>query len=287
VVQDGDVVTSAVAQQSPTSRPARARVSAASLGGALVQAAALAGVYLACVRTQRGQLRENALHETAVATRDAAGIGWLRDVFHVVQRLEPQHLLIAFAAMVVVGALSGRGRLRRTVLGVGVALGTLGITELLKLELLSRPTLSGLYGTIPNSLPSGHTSGVLGLALGFLLVAPRWLRPVFTLAGTAAAGAMGAFVIDHGWHRVSDVLASALLGSALLCLALALPSRQRPRVSRIAALAAGVPLLSVAALVVTYVLPTGGLTAGTLSSGVVAAGTVLLAARAVPREVRR
>ena len=281
------MVTSAPAQQSSTTRSARARVSAASLGGALVLAAALAGVYLACVRTVRGQLRENALHETAVNTPDAAGIGWLRDVFRVVERLEPQHLLVAFAAMVVLGALSGRGRVRRTVVGVGVALGTLGVTELLKLELLSRPTLSGLYGAIPNSLPSGHTSGVLGLALGFLLVAPRWLRPVLTLVGAAAAGAMGAFVVDHGWHRVSDVLASALVGSVVLCLALALPSRQRPRPARLAALAAGVPLLAVAALVVTYVLPTAGLSAGTLSAGAVAAGTVLLAARALPREVRR
>jgi membrane-associated phospholipid phosphatase len=281
------VVTSAPAQQSSTTRSARARVSAASLGGALVQAAALAGVYLACVRTQRGQLRENALHETAIATPDAAGIGWLREVFRVVERFEPQHLLVALAAMLVLGLLSGRGRVRRTVLGVGVAAVTLGVTEVLKLELLSRPTLSGLYGTIPNSLPSGHTSGVLGLALGFLLVAPRRLRPVLALAGAAAAGAMGAFVVDHGWHRVSDVLASALVGSVVLCLALAWPSRQRPRAARLAALAAGVPLLSVAALLVTYVLPTAGLTAGTLSSGAVVAGTVLLAARALPREVRR
>jgi membrane-associated phospholipid phosphatase len=281
------VVTSAPAQQSSTTRSARARVSAASLGGALVQAAALAGVYLACVRTQRGQLRENALHETAIATPDAAGIGWLREVFRVVERFEPQHLLVALAAMLVLGLLSGRGRVRRTVLGVGVAAVTLGVTEVLKLELLSRPTLSGLYGTIPNSLPSGHTSGVLGLALGFLLVAPRRLRPVLALAGAAAAGAMGAFVVDHGWHRVSDVLASALVGSVVLCLALAWPSRQRSRAARLAALAAGVPLLSVAALLVTYVLPTAGLTAGTLSSGAVVAGTVLLAARALPREVRR
>ncbi|NIZ93332.1 phosphatase PAP2 family protein [Kineococcus rubinsiae] len=280
------MVTSAPAQQSSWTRSARARVSGASLGGALVQAAAFAGVYLACVRTVRGQLRENALHETAVSTPDAAGIGWLREVFRVVERFEPQHLLVAVAAMVVLGALSGRGRLRRTVLGVGVAAATLGVTEVLKLELLTRPTLSGLYGAIPNSLPSGHTSGVLGLALGFLLVAPRWLRPLFTLAGAAAAGAMGAFVIDHGWHRVSDVLASALVGSVVLCLALALPSRAQARTGRLLALAAGVPVLCLGALVVTYVLPTGGLTAGTLSSGVVVAGTVLLAARALPREVR-
>lgn len=281
------MVTSAPAQQSSWTRAARARVSVAALGGVVVQAAALAAVYLACVRTVRGQLEENALHNTAVQTPDAAGIGWLQRVFAVVDRFQPEHLLVALAAMVVLGLLSGRGRLRRTVLGVGVALGTLGVTELLKLVVLTRPDLSERYGSIANSLPSGHTSGVLGLALGFLLVAPRWLRPVFTLAGAAAAGAMGAFVIDHGWHRVSDVLASALVGSIVLCLALALPSRQRARAGRLAVLAAGVPLLALGALVVTYVLPSAGLTAGTLSSGVVVAGTVLLAARALPREVRR
>ena len=280
------MVTSAPAR-TPRTRPGRSRFSGASLAGALLQTAALVAVYLACVRTARGQLAENALHAEAVETTDANGVAWLQRVFTLVERFEPGHLLAAVAAMVVLGLLTGAGRLRRTVLGVSTTLGTLAVTEVLKLVVLQRPDLVDEYGAIANSLPSGHTSGVLGLALGFLVVAPRWLRPVFAFAGAAAAGAMGAYVVDHGWHRVSDVLASALVGSIVLLVVLALPARERVRASRTAAFAVGVPVLCVAALVGTYVLPTAGLTAGTLLPGAVVAATVLLAARAIPREVGR
>ncbi len=70
---------------------------------------------------------------------------------------------------------------------------------------------------------------MLGLALGLLVAGPRWLRAPLALAGAAAAGAMGAFVIADGWHRVSDVLASALVGSIVLCLVQVFPLRGERR----------------------------------------------------------
>ncbi|WP_369056166.1 phosphatase PAP2 family protein [Kineococcus terrestris] len=281
------MATSAPVQQRPRSgrRPARASLAAAAT--ALVPAAAFAVLYWAAVLTPQGQTAENALHAAASGRSVADGVGWLQPLFGVEQSLRPVHLAAGLGVLVVVGLLSGRGRLRRTVHGAGVALATLGATEVLKHVVLERPDLAARYGPHANSLPSGHTAAVLGLALGLLLVVPRVLRAPVALAGAFAAGSMAAFVVDDGWHRVSDVLASALVGTTVLCLALALPSPARRRPGRLLALAAGVPVLSALALVVTYTGPVAGFRTGVAAGAVVVAATVLLAARAVPREPGR
>nr|WP_276612356.1 phosphatase PAP2 family protein [Kineococcus vitellinus] len=161
----------------------------------------------------------------------------------------------------------------------------MGLTEVLKLWLLQRPDLSERYGEMANSLPSGHTSAVLGLALGACVAAPRLLRAPLALVGAAAATTIGAFVVTEGWHRVSDVLASALVGSIVLCCALALPTRGARRRGAVAALALLVPAACAAVLAVVYLLGTSTLAAA-LAAGAVVGLTVLLGARAVPREVR-
>lgn len=259
----------------------RRRVSVTALLAAVWTSATLAVLYVVCVRTVEGQLHENALHSRALQTPDGNGVGWLERLFSVTSRLEPQHLLVAFAAVALLGLV--RGAWTRGALGVLVAGGTLAVTELLKLVVLERPDLSERYGAIANSLPSGHTSAVLGLALGALVAAPRFLRGPLALLGAVAAGAMGAYVIDDGWHRVSDVLASALVASACLCLVLALPGRHRPRTSGLVGLAAGVPVASAVALAVVYAWPGTGMTAAVVVPGAVVALTVLLGVRALPR----
>jgi membrane-associated phospholipid phosphatase len=285
VPHSGGVVTSAPSQpHSPSRAPgARRTWSFAALGGAWGLTLALALLYCVCVRTATGQRHENRLHAEALESRGTL-TGWTARTFDLVERLEPHHLLLGALAIGVLGLV--RGRPGRAVQGLAVAAGTLGLTELLKLVLLERPDLAQSYAATSNSLPSGHTSAVLGLALGVLVAAPRWLRLPLTLAGAAGAGAMGAFVVAEGWHRVSDVLASALVGAAVLCLVQVLPSRDRRRRGRLLALAGLVPAASAAALVVVYAgdasLPTAYVTAGA-----VVALTVLAAARALPREVHR
>ncbi|WP_432562436.1 phosphatase PAP2 family protein [Kineococcus sp. SYSU DK003] len=266
----------------PRSRPGRRTWSLAALNGAFWQLLALAVLYYVCVRTATGQAHEDRLHADAVATRGSA-TGWLGRAFELVERLEPLHLVLGIAVVGVAGLLFGRPW--RAVRGVVVSAGTLGLTELLKLVLLERPDLvDGGYAS--NSLPSGHTAAVLGLALGALVVAPRWLRFPVALAGAAAAGAMGAFVIADGWHRVSDVLASALVGSIVFCLVQVLPSRDVRLRGRLTTLAVVVPIACAAALVVVYA-GSAPLTTSYVVAGAAVALTVLLAARALPREVRR
>jgi membrane-associated phospholipid phosphatase len=278
------VSTTAPHQPYTPSRPwsARRTWSLVALNSAWWQLVALGVLYYVCVRTATGQVREDQLHADALATRDDVP-AWLGRVFGFAERLEPQHLLIG---VVVVGALGlVRGRPGRAVQGIAVAAGTLGLTELLKLVLLERPDLvDGGYAS--NSLPSGHTAAVLGLALGALVASPRVLRFPVALVGAAAAGSMGAFVIADGWHRVSDVLASALVGSVVFCLVQVLPSRDRRARGALTSLAVTVPLACAAALVVVYAGSVDLVTAYVVAGAVVAL-TVLWAAAALPREVRR
>ncbi|ABS01750.1 phosphoesterase PA-phosphatase related [Kineococcus radiotolerans SRS30216 = ATCC BAA-149] len=281
----GGVVTSAPSQQHRPSRTrgARRTWSPAALGSAWGLTLALAVLYCVCVRTATGQRHENRLHAEALEARGTL-TGWAARAFGLVERLEPQHLLLGALAVAVLGLL--RGRPGKAAQGLVVAAGTLGLTEVLKLVLLERPELAQTYGATANSLPSGHTSAVLGLALGVLVAAPRWLRPPLALAGAVAAGAMGAFVVADGWHRVSDVLASALVGALVLCLVQVLPGRDERRRGRLLALALVVPAASAVALVVVYA---GGapLPVSYLAAGAVVALTVLAGARALPREVGR
>jgi membrane-associated phospholipid phosphatase len=171
VPHSGEVVTSAPSQHRPprTSRAGRTW-SFAALGAAWFQVLALGVLYYVCVRTSTGQRYENRLHSQAVAARGTQG-GAVGRAYDLVERLEPHHLVLGIVLVGALGLL--RGRPGRAVQGLVVAAGTLGLTELLKLVLLERPDLAQTYGATANSLPSGHTSAVLGLALGLLVVVPR------------------------------------------------------------------------------------------------------------------
>lgn len=261
-------------------RPTGRRVSGAALASAGWLAVALTVLYVVCVRTVTGQVHENALHLRTLATAAGGGIDWLTRVFEVTGRLQPQHLVIGFVIVGVLGVL--RGRPSKALLGMAVAGATLDSTELLKLVVLSRPHL--VSAATSNSLPSGHTAAVLGLTLGALVAAPHRLRAPLAVVGAVAAGSMGAYVIDVGWHRVSDVLASALVGSACLALALALPSRARRRSGRIIGLGLVVPVLCAITLAAVYAGPAPSYAVVVLVPGAVVALTVLLAAWTLPQE---
>ncbi|MFB9377018.1 phosphatase PAP2 family protein [Kineococcus gynurae] len=279
-------------------RAARPRT-AGYLLAAVVQALAFAVLFVVCVLTRPGQLAEDVLHGEAYRRAAEGGDSpqWLSFATTLVEGLQPWHFVIGLGVLAVVGLL--RRRLRLTLAALATALGTMGLAELLKHVLLERPDLAGTAGAAAtNSLPSGHTSAALGIGLGLVLLAPgRWRAPAAVVAAVAA-GSMGAMVVEHGWHRLSDVLASALLASFVATVTAVLPVGSG-RTRRVAAppgavlqAAVLVPALAAGALLLVYALPTGTLPVSALdlsaaSGGLVAAATVLLVARALPREARR
>ncbi|RNI22217.1 phosphatase PAP2 family protein [Flexivirga caeni] len=74
-----------------------------------------------------------------------------------------------------------------------------------------------------NSLPSGHTTVGLSLALAAVVVAPYRWRPLVTAGAAALATFIGAGTVAAHWHRPGDVLAAGMvcLGWAAVALAIA------------------------------------------------------------------
>lgn len=127
--------------------------------------------------------------------------------------LTARSLLVLALGVAVVPLVQRRWRLALGV--VVVVLGTAVIVEVLK-AVLPRPD----FGIDPpsesaNSLPSGHASIGVALALALVMVVPvGWRRWAGALGGAGAAF-IAAGVIVAGWHRPSDVMSGVLLAVAV------------------------------------------------------------------------
>ncbi len=156
-------------------------------------------VYVVAVLSTRGQSIDSGVMDAVTVT------GSRHDLLS--SLLPNPYLLLALALGL--GALALLRHVR-TGLAVLVAVPLLvASTQVLK-DVLPRPQLADAWA-MANSLPSGHTGAALALALALLLVSPRRLRPVAALVGTVVSLWMGALVVLLGFHRPSDVLASAFL----------------------------------------------------------------------------
>jgi hypothetical protein len=80
-------------------------------------------------------------------------------------------------------------------------------TEILKFDLFTRPDLS--QGA--NSLPSGHTTVGLSIALAAVIVAPSAWRSTVALGVSATAALVGVALVLGRWHRPSDVIAATFV----------------------------------------------------------------------------
>lgn len=101
-------------------------------------------------------------------------------------------------------------------------------TQVLKYDVLTRPDIG--FGDV-NSLPSGHTTVAVSLALAGVLVAPAAWRSLVALLGSGGATLIGAGTVVGRWHRPGDVVAGVavcLLWAALALAVLALLRRARP-----------------------------------------------------------
>lgn len=180
--------------------PATTRGAAAlAVAAVVVGAGAVAALYLSMVRTRAGQRLDQAafLHVRADSglTRDITGV------------LDDATIGLAVTALVAGMAVAlVRGRLAGAIAAAVLVGGSNVTTQLLKHGALTRPDL-GYEWT--NSLPSGHTTVALSVGMALLLVLPGRLRSLLVLAACVGANLVGVGVVVGGWHRPSDVLASA------------------------------------------------------------------------------
>jgi hypothetical protein len=100
------------------------------------------------------------------------------------------------------------------------------MTQFLKNDLFRRVDI----GQGPNSLPSGHTTVALSIALAAVLVAPSAWRSAVAIGVSATAALVGVALVLGRWHRPSDVIAATFvcLISAAAGLVVAALVRRRP-----------------------------------------------------------
>jgi undecaprenyl-diphosphatase len=132
---------------------------------------------------------------------------------------------MAIESAAVVACLLVWGRPRRAAFVAALIIGGSSLADLLKgVFVRSRPPVSIALVAMPDSyaFPSGHAIAGLLLfgSLGFLLLAsrgPGWLKAAGVFAATVATLLVGLSRVYLGVHWLSDVVASYLLGAALLC----------------------------------------------------------------------
>ena len=113
-------------------------------------------------------------------------------------------------------------------LAAASVIGSVTITEVLKLFLLERPPLVPSF-IFDNSYPSGHTTVGMSVAVAAMLVVPRRLLIPTAVGAGLFGSAFGVAVVAAGWHRPSDAVGAFLVviavGAACAALGHAFPDR--------------------------------------------------------------
>ncbi|WP_326552213.1 phosphatase PAP2 family protein [Micromonospora sp. NBC_01813] len=193
---------------------------------AAAQTAAFVAVWWFFVRTWRGQTLDTiALTGNSIGQDEAYGPASTVLGVVSVASLALATGVIGFIALI-------RGRVLLAVVATAVIGGSNLTTQLFKYG-TARPALGvdpyDAYAN--NSLPSGHTTVAMSVAVALVLVLPAALRGVGALIGAAYAAAAGVATLSAGWHRPSDAVAAILVVGAWAAaglLVLALARQQRP-----------------------------------------------------------
>ena len=155
-------------------------------------------VAIVALHTGAGQRLDERAMRTVVAGRETE-----LTVLSLLGRVSIGAVLAVSVVCVVLAIL--RGRVRLAVAALVVIAGANITTQLLKEVVLERSQLDVIA---PNSLPSGHTTVVVGAVGAMLLVSPRAVRPLVVVAGAFAMMLTGASTVVAGWHRPADIVAA-------------------------------------------------------------------------------
>lgn len=179
-----------------------------ALGVAVASAAALVATYAVAVRTAAGQALD-----TAVMVRLGDLVGSSTLPAELLGLVSPASVLLGTVLVVLLGVVVGG--VRAAAAGGLTVVGTVLGAQVLK-EVLVRPALldvSSAYGS--NSLPSGHTAAVAGLAAGLVVALGLHGRAWAWLVAGSVGWLVGMATVALQWHRPSDVVASLLLAAGV------------------------------------------------------------------------
>ena len=193
---------------------------------ALLAAAGVAGVYLACVRTSLGQSVDTLMMQGADVKHER--------VVQVLDRALNGTTLASLVLVCVTAAAIGFIR-RRADLALAAGLLVIGAnvsTRLFK-NRLPRPDLDGFPA--PNSFPSGHTTAAASVAFALILVLPFAIRGTVALIGAAYVTIIAIATVWAEWHRPSDTIAGLLVVLAWGAGASTLVRARRARITGVTA----------------------------------------------------
>lgn len=161
--------------------------------------------YVLFVWTSPGQRAENAvLLETQYGRENLLGA------------VNPWLLVLTMVGVLLIALL--RHRLSLAVSAAVVIAVSIGGGQVLKLLLLTRPSLYSTQAATHNSFPSGHVTAAAAIVLAGVLVLPvRW-RPFAAMAGALVVSYVAVSTIELGWHRLSDTIGAVTLCGAVSCL---------------------------------------------------------------------
>jgi hypothetical protein len=159
--------------------------------------------YWVAVRTALGQRVDDA----ALIGRSAVPGDLVEDAWTILDTMGMASLGAASLAVVAVALVRRRPSLAWAA-GV-VLLGSNLTTQALKHAVLTRPEL-GVDGVLKpfNTLPSGHATVAISVAVALVIVVPPRHRAVTAVLGSLFATAVGIAVVTAGWHRPSDSVAA-------------------------------------------------------------------------------
>ena len=180
------------------------------IGLPLLGAAVFAAVFSAAVLTDRGQALENR------ALR-AAEFG--RSVPELLRLVSVPDLVIATLALVAVALVRRRPDAASRAVAVLVVSNV--AAQLLKNGLLSRPSFTAEL-TSTNTFPSGHTAAWVSVSFAALIVCPPVIRSLVGIASAITTSIVTYDLLDHAWHRLSDIVGAITLVLVLSTLAITL-----------------------------------------------------------------
>lgn len=163
-------------------------------------------VYALSVRTTKGQMLGNA----ALAGQRVVLEQGAQRAERILQSLG--NLSLAVGTLVLMSVAFLRRRPRLALVTALTVVGSVVVSELMKLVILERPDLVGtaLYHR-HNSFPSGHATAAAAVAAGLVMVAPSRARGKVGIVGAIYAAVVAYSTLFSGWHRPSDVAGSAVI----------------------------------------------------------------------------
>ncbi|MGN6413812.1 phosphatase PAP2 family protein [Flexivirga sp.] len=207
-----------------TVRPTRGRLRGLAWVHALVMAGcAVLGLFVV-VRYAIHSVRGFHFDDRMMLSLGTTPAAWWR-ILDVLGLVTDVSVALCLAVCVVVAMLQRRWAVA---ISAGVLIGGANITtQVLKYQVLQSVSP-------PNTLPSGHTTVGLSLALAAVIVASYRWRPLVTAGAALVATFVGAGTVSAHWHRPGDVLAAGMvcLGWAAVALAIVGGLQRRVPVGR-------------------------------------------------------